>query len=82
MVVHMCNLKKIISDQDRRYSMVIILPNKENGIAELTRDISHQNIQKIIPTLEKTEVSVSIPRFTAEFSIQLAPILQAVSNLI
>lgn len=62
--------------------MVLILPNRRDGIGELTRDIVHKTIPEILPLLKKTEVLVTIPRFSAEFNIELKPILEIVSMVI
>lgn len=66
--------------EDQRYSMVIILPNKKNGIRQLTRDIPHKSVHTILRKLEKKDVIVSLPRFTIEHSVQLAPVLQTLGT--
>lgn len=57
--------------------MVILLPNKRNGIKQLTRDIIHIPIGSIFSELREKEVYLQLPRFSAEYKNDLSESLKS-----
>ena len=53
-------------------AMLILLPKKTDGLAELEKSLSGENLKKWTTTLKPRLVKVSLPRFkmTAEFSLR------------
>lgn len=70
-------LKQFVSFQDKKFSMVILLPNKRNGIKQLTRDIIHIPIGSIFSELREKEVYLQLPRFSAEYKNDLSESLKS-----
>lgn len=64
---------------NRDVCLVIILPNKRNGIAEVEDKLREVDLTKIIQDLRKYEVMLSLPRFKMETSINLNEPLSKVS---
>lgn len=56
---------------NRDVSMIIILPNKRNGIAELEQKLADVDLTKITENMYRPEVVVSLPKFKIESTIQL-----------
>lgn len=52
-------------------SMIIILPNKRNGIAELEQKLVDVDLTKITENMYKPEVEVSLPKFKIETTMEL-----------
>ncbi|VEN59284.1 unnamed protein product [Callosobruchus maculatus] len=52
-------------------SMIIILPNKRNGIAELEKKLDNVDLSTITENMHKPEVRVSLPKFKIEATIDL-----------
>ncbi|XP_060518991.1 serine protease inhibitor 3/4-like isoform X3 [Cylas formicarius] len=57
------------SNQD--VSLVIILPNKRDGIAELEQKLFDTDLTKITENMFKVDVIVKLPKFKIEHTIQL-----------
>lgn len=60
--------------------MMIILPNKKNGLSDLESKIDQVNFQDLAKSLQEEEVVVKIPKFKIESSIQMKDILQKVNK--
>ncbi|VEN46845.1 unnamed protein product [Callosobruchus maculatus] len=60
-------------------SMIINLPNKRNGIAELEKKLDNVDLSTIIKNMYQAEVSVSLPKFKIETSMDLKKPLIVVS---
>ncbi|KAL1491105.1 hypothetical protein ABEB36_011750 [Hypothenemus hampei] len=52
-------------------SLVIILPNKRNGIGELEKKLSGTDLTRITENMHKPEVILKLPKFKIETSIDL-----------
>ncbi|XP_044267033.1 serine protease inhibitor 3/4-like isoform X5 [Tribolium madens] len=52
-------------------SMIIILPNQKNGIAELEKKLENYNLSEITQNMWNTEVNVALPKFKIEQTIDL-----------
>lgn len=59
--------------------MVIVLPNKRDGLAEVEAKLAKADLYEIDRGLHSVEVEVSLPRFKLEESLELVEYLQAVS---
>jgi serpin peptidase inhibitor clade A protein 3 len=64
--------------KDPRFTMVFMLPNKEDGVYDLVKNLQHQSMNSLLNNMRKVEVTVWIPRFTIEFSTSLAKALQEI----
>ncbi len=58
-------------------SMVILLPKKTNGLADLEKDLSADKLAGWVGKLQKQEVIVTVPRFKTEQRVELADTLAA-----
>jgi serpin B len=61
--------------KDNKASMVIFLPNKNNGITEFETSFDYKYYQDIIAALQSTEVRLSLPKFQTTFKINLGATL-------
>lgn len=61
-------------------SMLIILPNKKDGISVLESKIGQVNFQDLAKSLQEEEVVVNIPKFKIESEISVKEHLQKVGN--
>lgn len=52
-------------------SMVIVLPNKKTGLSQLEEKLRNIQLEQITDNLRSEKVRVKLPKFKAEFSIQL-----------
>lgn len=57
--------------------MVVVLPNKQNGIHLLARDFP-RSLNDITNRLNETEIFVSLPRFSIEYNSDLVKLLPKV----
>ncbi|NEU35031.1 hypothetical protein GN156_30705, partial [bacterium LRH843] len=55
---------------------VIVLPKKKDGIHEVSRDLKHNTLLKVLPQQQPSEVILQLPRFTIEFDTDILPALQ------
>lgn len=60
-------------------SMIIILPNKRNGITELEQKLANVDLTKITENMYRPEVIVSLPKFKIETTMELTEPLKEVS---
>lgn len=60
-------------------SMMIILPNKKDGLSDLESKIDQVNFQDLAKSLQEEEVVVKIPKFKIESSIQMKDVLEKVN---
>jgi len=58
-------------------SMLILLPNRHDGLPELENSITVPNLKKWLKKMSITEVELHLPKFTIEFSFQLNTILSS-----
>lgn len=61
--------------KDSNISMLIILPNKKDGLKTLEKQIGNINLTEIDQQMYSTEVEVFLPKFEYEYSIDLNDIL-------
>jgi serine protease inhibitor len=65
--------------------MLIILPNGNDGVEELAERLTGRRISDIINTLENTGsspvVSLSLPKFKLQTTLQLGSTLQKVGSV-
>jgi serine protease inhibitor len=59
-----------------RLSMTILLPNKKNGLAELEKMLTVEQLEKWLQHLHWIKVQVSIPKFTINSKFNLSRTLQ------
>jgi len=57
------------------YSMVIVLPAKRNGLAEIEKSYGTEKLQSWLDAAKPTAVDLRLPRFTIDSSFELAPII-------
>lgn len=57
--------------KDSDISMLILLPNKRTGLAELEGKLTTVDLSEITSTMYSQEVNVEIPKFKIEFDIEL-----------
>jgi len=48
-----------------------LLPTKRNAVQQLVRDLSHVLLHNIVSSLEATDILISLPRFSIDFSNDL-----------
>ena len=61
--------------KDNKASMVIFLPNKNNGIVEFEKLFDYKYYLDIIASFQITEVRLSLPKFQTTFKINLGSTL-------
>lgn len=67
--------------ENREVSMVIVLPNQRNGLKALEAKLASTDITTIVQNLYSTQVSVALPKFRIESTIQLNDALKEVNFL-
>lgn len=69
------------SQQDGRFSMLILLPERQDGMQELMRNIVFANLLHVLNSdLEDSEYVVYIPKFAIEYNTDLVPVLNKVGE--
>ncbi|XP_044741554.1 uncharacterized protein LOC123302606 [Chrysoperla carnea] len=63
--------------QGEKYGMLLIVPNKKNGMNQLLRDLPHKPLPDIYQSLYETEVEISLPKFKVEFEQDITSDLQS-----
>ncbi len=58
-----------------KLSMVILLPDKKDGLADLEKKLDAETIHKVTRHMPMRKVRIWLPRFHAEQKLQLKPIL-------
>jgi serine protease inhibitor len=66
--------------QGNKYSMFIVLPNQRGGLKKLLNTVSPALLRNQLFHMSKELVDVRLPKFSFEFTGQLADALQAVSS--
>ncbi|XP_055708014.1 serine protease inhibitor 42Dd-like isoform X8 [Phlebotomus papatasi] len=61
--------------KDSDLSMLIILPNERDGLADLEKALGNRDLSDITKNMYKTEVIVDIPKFKIEYEIELKTVL-------
>ncbi|XP_018579751.1 serine protease inhibitor 3/4 isoform X4 [Anoplophora glabripennis] len=56
---------------NKNISLIVILPNERNGIADLEQKLASTDIMKITENMHKPEVEVALPKFKIEQTIDL-----------
>lgn len=64
--------------QGDRLSMIVLLPNKYDGLEELEKKLENYNLTSIPSQMRNRKVSLSLPRFKLETEIDLTGILSEV----
>ncbi|XP_032589864.1 alaserpin isoform X3 [Drosophila grimshawi] len=59
--------------KDSDLSMLILLPNSKTGLAQLEEKLSTTPLSQITEQLQSTQVMVKLPKFKAEFQVELTP---------
>ncbi|XP_046377908.2 leukocyte elastase inhibitor-like isoform X6 [Haliotis rufescens] len=59
------------------FSMFILLPFKDDGLAELEDKMNHGSLTQALKQVERVAVSISMPRFVLESSFELNDILKS-----
>lgn len=68
--------------QDERFSMVLMLPDREDGLKHLIKNLQHHPIPAMLAFMRKANVQLTIPRATVEYSVPLSKTLQEVIGLL
>ena len=59
--------------------MIIVLPNKRTGLADLETKVSKQSLISVANSLRPVKVNVALPKFRIESQIDLKAVLSSVS---
>ena len=62
---------------DNELSMIVLLPRKTDGLSELERKLTIENLSKWLAKLRKREVQVSVPKFEMTSQFSLARVLKS-----
>lgn len=62
-------------------SMIVVLPNKRSGLSELEQRLRNIQLSDITQHLSSREVIVKLPKFKAEFSVELKRAFQQVRRV-
>jgi serpin B len=62
--------------KDEELSMVILLPNEVDGLAEMEKTLTSENLEKWLKGLRKQEVMVTLPKFKMTTDFELAEYLK------
>lgn len=65
--------------KDSDLSMLIILPNSKTGLPALEEKLRSTPLSVITQALHKTQVQVKLPKFKAEFQVELTEVFRKVS---
>lgn len=57
--------------EGHQFSLLLLLPTKRNAIQQLIRDLSHASLHNIVSSLEATDILISLPRFSIDYSTDL-----------
>ncbi|XP_021937997.1 serine protease inhibitor 42Dd-like isoform X2 [Zootermopsis nevadensis] len=57
--------------EGNKFSLLLLLPNKPNTAHQLVRDLTHVSLHNIVSSLDATEILVSVPRFSIDYSTDL-----------
>jgi serpin B len=63
--------------KDRQVSMVVLLPKMVDGLAQIEKKLTSENLQTWLAGLRKQEVRVFLPRFKMTSQFQLKSVLQS-----
>lgn len=64
--------------KDSDLSMLIILPNSKTGLPALEEKLRGTTLSQITQALHRTQVVVKLPKFKAEFQVELTDVFQQV----
>uniref|UniRef100_A0A6P4EKN7 Alaserpin-like isoform X1 n=2 Tax=Drosophila rhopaloa TaxID=1041015 RepID=A0A6P4EKN7_DRORH len=62
--------------KDSNHSMLIVLPNNRTGLSAMEEKLRVTPLSLITQALQKTEVLVKLPKFKAEFQVELSDVFQ------
>ncbi|XP_023171517.2 alaserpin-like isoform X2 [Drosophila hydei] len=62
--------------KDSDLSMLIVLPNSKTGLPQLEQQLLGTPLSKITEKLQSQQVIVKLPKFKAEFEVELTPVFQ------
>jgi serpin B len=63
--------------RDRHLSMVVLLPKQVDGLAQLEKKLSRENLQEWLTGLRSQEVKLFLPRFKMTSQFQLKDVLES-----
>lgn len=66
--------------QDSDLSMIVVLPHKRSGLSQLEEKLRTIQLSEITDRLSDKEVIVKLPKFKAEFSVELTEAFQRVKR--
>lgn len=68
--------------KDSDMSMIVVLPNKRNGLAALDEKLKQTNLSSIVGQMRTSDkVEVFLPKFKVEFEVSLPETLKKVSHV-
>ncbi|XP_017959616.1 alaserpin-like isoform X3 [Drosophila navojoa] len=62
--------------KDSNLSMLILLPNSKTGLPQLEQQLRGTPLSKITEQLQSNQVVVKLPKFKAEFQVELTPVFE------
>jgi len=68
--------------QGDRLSMIVLLPDKRDGLAEMETKLEDFNLNDLVNKLQSTKVQLQLPKFKLESTIDLKDPLTKVNLLI
>ncbi|XP_013139425.1 PREDICTED: uncharacterized protein LOC106104033 [Papilio polytes] len=60
-----------------RYSMFLLVPYEHDGVSQLLRDLPYFSLPQIASLMEETDVRLQMPKFTIDYSDDMAKALRA-----
>lgn len=57
--------------EGNQFSLLLLLPTKRNAIRQMIRDLTHVSLHNIVSSLEATDILISVPRFSIDYSTDL-----------
>ncbi|KPJ15999.1 Serpin B10 [Papilio machaon] len=63
--------------ENGRYSMFLLVPYEQDGVTQLLRDLPYFSLPQIASLMEETDVRLQMPKFTINYSNDMAGALRA-----
>lgn len=60
--------------------MLLVVPQRRDGIELLKRDAAQLNLPRLVQNLYEREIHLKLPRFTIDYSTQLIEVLKQVGQ--
>jgi len=73
-----CEIELFFKLQNNQYSMVVVLPNREDSLSDVEQKMKKMTLSRLLGTLKNSFVAVSIPKFKIEADFDLNKSLEKV----